>query len=90
MDALEWGVEELPQPGLGQVRLRVRAVSLNYRDLLMIRGHYNPHQPLPLVPVAPGQPWGRHVAPISDAAPPGHLSSELPYTVPSSLPGQKL
>ena len=50
VDALEWGVEELPQPGLGQVRLRVRAVSLNYRDLLMIRGHYNPRQPLPLVP----------------------------------------
>ncbi|MCB9797282.1 MAG: NAD(P)-dependent alcohol dehydrogenase [Alphaproteobacteria bacterium] len=37
-------------PGPGQLRVRPRAVSLNYRDLMMIRGHYNPRQPLPLVP----------------------------------------
>lgn len=37
-------------PGPGQVRLRVRAVSLNYRDVLMVRGLYDPRQPLPLVP----------------------------------------
>jgi NADPH:quinone reductase-like Zn-dependent oxidoreductase len=36
--------------GPRQVRLQVLAVSLNYRDLLMLRGHYNPRQPLPLVP----------------------------------------
>jgi NADPH:quinone reductase-like Zn-dependent oxidoreductase len=34
---------------LGQVRLRMRAASLNYRDLLMAQGMYNPRQPLPLV-----------------------------------------
>ncbi len=33
-----------------QVRLKVHAVSLNYRDHLMIGGAYNPRQPLPLVP----------------------------------------
>ena len=33
-----------------QVRLAVRAVSLNYRDHLMMQGLYNPKQPLPLVP----------------------------------------
>lgn len=43
-----------PQPGPGQVRVRVSAVSLNYRDLLMVRGHYDPRQPLPLVPVSDG------------------------------------
>lgn len=43
-----------PQPGPGQVRVRVAAVSLNYRDLLMVRGHYNPRQPLPLVPLSDG------------------------------------
>ncbi len=43
-----------PEPGPGQVRLRVAAVSLNYRDLLMVRGHYNPRQPLPLVPLSDG------------------------------------
>jgi len=40
-----------PSPLLpGQVRVRVRAVSLNYRDLLTAQGSYNPRQSLPLVP----------------------------------------
>jgi NADPH:quinone reductase-like Zn-dependent oxidoreductase len=39
-----------PRPGPGQVLVRVRAVSLNYRDLLTVNGHYNRRQPLPLVP----------------------------------------
>jgi NADPH:quinone reductase-like Zn-dependent oxidoreductase len=42
------------RPGAGQVAIRVRAVSLNYRDLLMARGHYNPRQPLPLIPCSDG------------------------------------
>jgi len=37
-----------------QVRLRIRAVSLNFRDHLMLQGHYNPKQPLPLVPCSDG------------------------------------
>lgn len=36
------------------VRVRLRAVSLNFRDLLMVRGLYNPRQPLPLVPCSDG------------------------------------
>jgi NADPH:quinone reductase-like Zn-dependent oxidoreductase len=48
-------VELPPEPvGPGQVRLQMRAVSLNYRDLLMVRGHYDPRQPLPLVPCSDG------------------------------------
>jgi len=43
-----------PTPGPGQVRLRVAAASLNYRDLMMVRGTYNPRQPLPLVPCSDG------------------------------------
>jgi NADPH:quinone reductase-like Zn-dependent oxidoreductase len=43
-----------PVPGPGQVRVRVSAVSLNYRDLMMVRGEYNPRQPLPLVPCSDG------------------------------------
>ncbi|GAB4204625.1 MAG: NAD(P)-dependent alcohol dehydrogenase [Sandaracinaceae bacterium] len=47
---------ELEEPPLGarEVRVRVRAVSLNYRDLLMVRGEYDPKQPLPLVPCSDG------------------------------------
>lgn len=43
-----------PHPGFGQVRVRVRASSLNYRDLMMIRGEYNPRQKLPLIPNSDG------------------------------------
>ncbi len=57
----QFGVENLrvverdePRVGPGQVSVQMRAVSLNYRDLLMIRGHYNPRQPLPLIPCSDG------------------------------------
>ncbi len=40
--------------GPGQVRVALRAASLNYRDLLMVKGQYNPRQPLPLVPCSDG------------------------------------
>jgi NADPH:quinone reductase-like Zn-dependent oxidoreductase len=46
-------VEPAPSAGpLGAygVLVRVRAVALNYRDLLMLEGLYNPKQPLPLTP----------------------------------------
>ncbi|MCC6663892.1 MAG: NAD(P)-dependent alcohol dehydrogenase [Polyangiaceae bacterium] len=49
-------IEELPdpEPGPGDVVLEMSAVSLNYRDLLMVRGAYNPRQPLPLIPASDG------------------------------------
>ena len=40
--------------GPGEVRLRMAATSLNYRDLLMVRGQYDPRQPLPLIPCSDG------------------------------------
>ncbi|HYO96107.1 MAG TPA: NAD(P)-dependent alcohol dehydrogenase [Polyangiaceae bacterium] len=44
-------VIELDQPRLRptDVLLRLRAASLNYRDLLVARGEYNPSYPLPLI-----------------------------------------
>ncbi|WP_422928800.1 zinc-dependent alcohol dehydrogenase family protein [Singulisphaera sp. PoT] len=41
-----------PEPGHGQVLVRVRAASLNYRDLLVAKGLYNPKLPLPIVPLS--------------------------------------
>lgn len=41
-----------PAPGPGEVLLDVRAISLNYRDLLVIRGHYNPKLRLPATPIS--------------------------------------
>jgi len=43
-----------PQPGPGEVLVRMRAVSLNYRDLLMVGGVYGPQTPLPLTPFSDG------------------------------------
>ncbi|HEX6901549.1 MAG TPA: NAD(P)-dependent alcohol dehydrogenase [Thermoanaerobaculia bacterium] len=43
-----------PRPGPGQVLMRLRAASLNYRDLLTVEGKYNPKQPLPLIPCSDG------------------------------------
>lgn len=43
-----------PAPGTGQVVVRMRAASLNYRDLLTVQGKYNPKQRLPLVPCSDG------------------------------------
>lgn len=44
----------IPEPGAGEVLLKMRACSLNYRDLRMIDGVYNPRQPLPLIPLSDG------------------------------------
>ncbi len=38
----------------GQIRIRMKAVSLNFRDSLMVRGAYNPKQKLPLIPCSDG------------------------------------
>src|SRR4051794_18326756 len=54
LDSLK--LEDLPEPepGHGQVAVRVRAASLNYRDLLVIQGSYARNLPLPLVPLSDG------------------------------------
>lgn len=57
----EFGIDSLavaqrpdPRPGHGQVLVRLRAFSLNYRDLLVVRGQYNPKLRLPFVPLSDG------------------------------------
>ena len=42
------------QPGPGEVLVGLHAASLNYRDLLILKGLYNPRLPLPQVPVSDG------------------------------------
>ena len=46
--------ERGPEPGPGEVLVGIRAVSLNYRDLLMVRGAYNPRMKLPRIPCSDG------------------------------------
>ena len=54
IDALS--VNEKPVPALkaNQVKVRVKAVSLNFRDLLVVKGLYNRKLPMPMVPVSDG------------------------------------
>ncbi|MFO0863966.1 MAG: NAD(P)-dependent alcohol dehydrogenase [Gemmataceae bacterium] len=54
IDSLQ--VVDRPDPPLGprEVRVRMKAWSLNYRDLMMVKGQYNPKLKLPIVPLSDG------------------------------------
>jgi NADPH:quinone reductase-like Zn-dependent oxidoreductase len=54
LDHLEVVERPEPRPGPREVLVRMRAVSLNYRDLLMINGVYGRATPLPLTPFSDG------------------------------------
>ncbi len=54
LDRLEMKDLPKPKPGPGQVLVKVHAVSLNYRDLLVVRGQYNPKMRLPAIPCSDG------------------------------------
>jgi NADPH:quinone reductase-like Zn-dependent oxidoreductase len=54
LDSLTLKERPEPKPGPGQVLLQMRAFSLNYRDLMVVKGVYNPKQRLPLVPLSDG------------------------------------
>jgi len=42
------------EPGPGQVHVHVHAISLNYRDLMVVLGRYNPRMALPRIPCSDG------------------------------------
>jgi NADPH:quinone reductase-like Zn-dependent oxidoreductase len=44
----------VPDPGPDEIVLKMKAVSLNFRDLLMLEGSYNPRMKLPVVPCSDG------------------------------------
>src|SRR4051794_13647686 len=50
LDTLTLTELPVPKPKAGEVLVHVTAFSLNYLDLLVIKGSYNPHLPLPHVP----------------------------------------
>ena len=54
IDSLRIAERPKPTPGPGQVLLRMSAASLNYRDLLVTLGMYNPKMPLPRIPLSDG------------------------------------
>jgi NADPH:quinone reductase-like Zn-dependent oxidoreductase len=54
IDSLKLTERPTPKPGPGEVLVRVRATSLNYRDLAMIKRSLPMTKKLPLVPVSDG------------------------------------
>ncbi len=55
LDTLTVAECPIPRPGPGQVLVRLRAMSLNYRDLLIAQGNYGRGSvKLPLVPLSDG------------------------------------
>ncbi len=54
IDKLEHMQAQEPKPGAGEVLVKVRAVSLNYRDLMVTLGRYNPKMALPRIPLSDG------------------------------------
>ena len=52
VDALNWREVPTPEPGRGQVRIAVKAASLNFPDLLIVEGKYQFKPALPFVPGA--------------------------------------
>ncbi len=57
----EFGIDRLtlaeratPQPEADEVLVRLRAVSLNFRDHMVVSGTYNPRMKLPAVPLSDG------------------------------------
>ncbi len=54
LDRLRLSERPVPEPGPREVVVRVHAVALNYRDLLVIEGVYHPKLALPRVPGSDG------------------------------------
>jgi NADPH:quinone reductase-like Zn-dependent oxidoreductase len=50
IDSLEFVERPTPTPGPGEVLVAVRAVSFNRRDLMVVKGLYNPKMKLPRIP----------------------------------------
>jgi NADPH:quinone reductase-like Zn-dependent oxidoreductase len=54
LDNLKPAERPTPEPRPDEVLIRIRAVSLNYRDLLVVQGKYNPRMKLPRIPLSDG------------------------------------
>ena len=57
----KFGIDDLavvdrdqPVPKAGEVLVRFHAASLNYRDIMVVTGTYNPKMKLPAVPLSDG------------------------------------
>ena len=54
VDSLQVIEQPTPSPAAGEVLVQVRAISLNFRDLMVVKGLYNPKMALPRIPCSDG------------------------------------
>jgi len=54
LDGLKSTERPTPRPGAHQVLIKMQAWSLNYRDLLTVKGLYNPRLKMPQIPLSDG------------------------------------
>ena len=54
IDKLHIVVREVPRPADDEVLIRFHAASLNYRDVMVVSGTYNPRMKLPAIPFSDG------------------------------------
>src|SRR5271155_3703450 len=54
IDGVRMAERPEPDAGFGQVVIRVKAASLNYRDLAVARGAYGRGVPNPVIPLSDG------------------------------------
>src|SRR5215470_9371770 len=54
IDGLALVEKPVPQPGKAEVLVRLTAATLNYRDLITVKGGYGSRQKFPLVPLSDG------------------------------------
>jgi NADPH:quinone reductase-like Zn-dependent oxidoreductase len=54
IDGLALVDKPVPEPAEGEVLVRLKAATLNYRDLITVKGGYGSRQKFPLVPVSDG------------------------------------
>jgi len=80
--ALRWSEAPTPEPGPGQVRVAVRAASLNFPDLLIVEGKYQFKPPLPFVP---GSEFSGHVDAVGEGV--RHLKAGDPVAVVNGTGG---
>jgi NADPH2:quinone reductase len=65
VDALQWQELPTPEPLAGQVRLAVKASSLNFPDILIVQNKYQFKPALPFVPGSEFAAWSRRSATAS-------------------------
>lgn len=54
IDNLALAEREIPQPKFNEVLVKIYAFSLNYRDLMLVHGDYNPRAKFPAIPFSDG------------------------------------